>query len=80
LLTVLMVVEFIAGVSIGFRNRQRRTRAVEPAAVKREPALVPASPAPVSPASANLAPAEPAFDRPHQDVKPAEPAFPPSQH
>lgn len=80
LLTVLMVVEFIAGVSIGFRNRQRRTRAVEPAAVEREPAPVPASPAPVSPAPANLAPAEPAFDRPHQDVKPAEPVFPSSQH
>ena len=75
LLTVLMVVEFLAGVSIGFRNRQRRAPAVVPAAVEREPAPVPASPAPVNPA-----PAEPSFDRPHQDMKPAEPVFSPSQH
>lgn len=75
LLTVLMVVEFLAGVSIGFRNRQRRAPAAAPAGAGREPAPVPASPAP-----ANLAPAEPSFDRPHQDVKPAEPVFPPSQH
>ena len=74
LLTVLMVVEFIAEVSIGFRNRKRRVPAVV------EPAPVPASPAPVSPAPANLAPTEPSFDRPHQDLKPAEPVFPPSQH
>lgn len=73
LLTVLMVVEFIAGVSIGFRNRKRRAPAVVPAAVEREPA-------PASPAPANLAPAEPSFDRPHQDVKLAEPVFSPSQH
>ncbi|MFY0022488.1 hypothetical protein ABTQ05_21405, partial [Acinetobacter baumannii] len=33
LLTVLMVVEFLAGVSIGFRNRQRRVPAAAPAAV-----------------------------------------------
>lgn len=75
LLTVLMVVEFLAGVSIGFRNRQRRAPAIVPAAVEREPAPVPASPAPVNPA-----PAEPSFDRSHQDMKPAEPVFSPSQH
>ncbi|MGL4263939.1 MAG: hypothetical protein ACRCTX_20165 [Afipia sp.] len=75
LLTVLMVVEFLAGVSIGFRNRQRRVPAAAPAAVEREPAS-----APVAPAPANLAPAEPSFDPPHQDVKPPESVFPPSQH
>ena len=82
LLTVLMVVEFIAGVSIGFRNRQRRAPAAAPAAVEREPmpVPVPASPAPAAPAPANLAPAEPSFDPPHQDVKPPESVFPPSQH
>lgn len=73
LLTVLMVVEFFAGISIGFRNRQRRVPAAVPAAAEREPAPVPASPAP-----ANLAPAEPAFDPPHRDVKSVEPAFSPS--
>jgi len=71
LLTVLMVVEFLAGVSIGFRNRHRRVPAVVPAAVEPEPA-----PAPVP---AHPAPAEPSFDRTHQDAKPAEPVFPSPQ-
>ncbi len=70
LLTVLMIVEFLAGVSIGFRNRHRHVPAAVPASVPREPA-----PAPV-PVPANLAPAEPSFDRPHQDVKPVEPVPP----
>jgi hypothetical protein len=67
LLTVLMIVEFLAGVSIGFRNRHRRAPAVVSAGVEREPAPapVPASPAPV----------EPSFDRQHRDVKSAEPVF-----
>lgn len=70
LLTVLMIVEFLAGVSIGFRNRHRQAAAAAvPASVPHEPVPVPASPAP----------AEPSFDRSHQDVKPVEPAPPPSQ-
>ncbi|MES2601563.1 MAG: hypothetical protein V4602_12205 [Pseudomonadota bacterium] len=73
LLTVLMIVEFLAGVSIGFRNRHRRVPAVVPAVVEREPAPAPA------PVPASHAPAEPSFDRIHQDVKPAEPVFPSPQ-
>ena len=69
LLTVLMIVEFLTGVSIGFRNRHRHVPAAAPASVPREPAPVPAAPAP----------AEPAFDRPHQDVKPVEPVLPSPQ-
>ncbi|HEX7883297.1 MAG TPA: hypothetical protein VF499_11230 [Afipia sp.] len=69
LLTVLMIVEFLAGVSIGFRNRHRHVPVAVPAAVPREPA----------PGSANPAPAEPSFDRPHPDVKPIEPVLPSPQ-
>lgn len=69
LLAVLMIVEFLAGVSIGFRNRHRRMPAAVPASVPHEPAPVPANPTP----------AEPSFDRPHQDVKPVEPAAPTPQ-
>lgn len=76
LLTVLMVVEFLAGVSIGFRNRHRRA----PAPVEAQPvapvAPAPVNPAPVNTASVNSVPAEPTFDRVQQDVKPAEPVFP----
>lgn len=76
LLTVLMVVEFLAGVSIGFRNRYRRA----PAPVEAQP-VAPVAPAPVNPTPVNTAsvssvPAEPTFDRVQQDVKPAEPVFP----
>lgn len=75
LLTVLMIVEFLAGVSIGFRNRHRRAPVAVPAGIEREPATVPINPAP---------PAEPSFDRTHQDVthadvKPVEPVFPSPQ-
>jgi hypothetical protein len=76
LLTVLMVVEFLAGVSIGFRNRHRRA----PAPVEAQP-VAPVAPAPVNPTPVNTpsvssVPAEPTFDRVQQDVKPAEPVFP----
>lgn len=71
LLTVLMIVEFLAGVSIGFRNRHRRVPVAAPAGIEREPASIPVSPVPVSPA-----PAEPTFGRTHQDLKPVEPVFP----
>ncbi len=70
LLAVLMIVEFLAGVSIGFRNRPRRVPVAVPAGIEREPATAPASPAP---------PAEPSFDRTHQDVPPVEPVFPSPQ-
>ncbi|MDO8979200.1 MAG: hypothetical protein Q7V17_08210 [Afipia sp.] len=70
LLTVLMTVEFLAGVSIGFRNRHRRVPVDAPAGVPREPAPAPV-PVPASPAQA-----EPSFDQPHQDVKPVEPLPP----
>lgn len=77
LLTVLMVVEFLAGVSIGFRNRHRRVPA--PVSADIQPAPVPAQPAPVAPAPVSAATSEPTFDRVHQDVKPVEPVFPSSQ-
>jgi len=79
LLTVLMIVEFLAGVSIGFRNRHRRVPVVAPAGIEREPASVPASPAPASSAPLSPAPIEPSFDRTHQEVKPVEPVFPSPQ-
>ncbi|EKS33699.1 hypothetical protein [Afipia clevelandensis] len=78
LLAVLMVVEFLAGVSIGFRNRHRRV----PVAVAADvPAPTPAamSPAPVTTAPVNPVPAEPTFDHMPQDAKPVEPVFPPPQ-
>jgi hypothetical protein len=74
LLTVLMVVEFFAGISIGFRNRHRREPAVVSNSVGPEPVPVPANPVPASPV-----PAEPSFDRPHQDVTPVEPVPPSPQ-
>ncbi|CAN5488804.1 hypothetical protein BH10PSE11_BH10PSE11_32690 [soil metagenome] len=80
LLTVLMIVEFLAGVSIGFRNRNRRVPVAAPAGIEREPAFVPVSPAPASSAPLSPVPTEPSFDRTHQDVTPAEPVFPSPQH
>ena len=84
LLAVMMVVEFLAGVSIGFRNRHRR--APSPAAADVQPAPVPAAvhPAPATTAPVDSAPvspahAEPTFDRVQQDVKPIEPVFPSTQ-
>lgn len=79
LLTVLMVVEFFAGVSIGFRNRHRRAPAVVPADVQPVQAPVPATPAPGTAAPVSPAPAqaEPALDRVQQDVRPVEPVFSP---
>ncbi|MGD9837873.1 MAG: hypothetical protein AB7F72_14945 [Afipia sp.] len=75
LLAVLMAVEFLAGVSIGFRNRHRRAQAdAEPV-----PAPAPAAPAPGTTAPVNPALAEPVFDHMPQDVKPVEPVFPPPQ-
>lgn len=69
LLTMLMAVEFLAGVSIGFRNRHRRAAAPAPIAapveVPRDAASIPA----------NHAPPEPSFDRVPQDPKPAERVF-----
>ncbi|MGL5166238.1 MAG: hypothetical protein ACRC9K_10170 [Afipia sp.] len=65
LLTVLMAVEFLAGVSIGFRNRHRRAPAPAPVA----------APADVAPIPASRAPSEPSFDRTPQDPKPVEPVF-----
>ncbi len=84
LLTVLMIVEFLAGVSIGFRNRHRRVPAAVRAGIEREPASVPANPAPANPAPVSHAPVshaptEPSFDRTHQNVTPAEPVFPSPQ-
>lgn len=79
LLTVLMAVEFFAGVSIGFRNRHRRAAVAMPAAVEpvivapaAEPVVVaPANPArDAAPISTRLAPSEPSFD-----PKPVEPVF-----
>ena len=77
LLAVLMVVEFLAGVSIGFRNRHRRAPAQADAELV--PASAPAGPAPVTTAPVNPAPAEPVFDHMPQDAKPVEPVFPPPQ-
>ena len=74
LLAVLMVVEFLAGVSIGFRNRHRRVPASVPADVQPVQPAAPVAPVPVSPV-----PSEPRFDRVPQDVKPVEPAFPSPQ-
>ena len=75
LLAVLMAVEFLAGVSIGFRNRHRRAPAPVPADIQPAPAAA----APTTPASVNTAPAEPTFDHVQQDVKPVEPVFPSQQ-
>jgi len=78
LLAVLMTVEFIAGVSIGFRNRHRRVSAPVPADVQPAPAPVaaPAGSAPVGTAPVHpVVPAEPVFDRVQHDVKPVEPTF-----
>jgi hypothetical protein len=75
LLTVLMAVEFLAGVSIGFRNRHRRAVAV-PASVApaAEPAVAPTDVTrDAARASTRLAPSEPSFDR--ADPKPVEPVF-----
>lgn len=74
LLAVLMVVEFLAGVSIGFRNRHRRVPASVPADVQPVQPAAPVAPVPVSPV-----PSEPRFDQVQQDVKPVEPAFPSPQ-
>lgn len=74
LLAVLMVVEFLAGVSIGFRNRHRPVPASVPADVQPVQPATPVAPVPVSPV-----PSEPRFDRVPQDVKPVEPAFPSPQ-
>jgi hypothetical protein len=74
LLAVLMVVEFLAGVSIGFRNRHRPVPASVPADVQPVQPAAPVAPVPVSPV-----PSEPSFDRVPQDVKPVEPAFPSPQ-
>lgn len=74
LLAVLMVVEFLAGVSIGFRNRHRPVPASVPADVQPVQPAAPVAPVPVSPV-----PSEPRFDRVPQDVKPVEPAFPSPQ-
>lgn len=69
LLTVLMAVEFLAGVSIGFRNRNRRAQAPAPVAV---PADVVHD---VAPVPAGRAVSEPSFDRLPLDPKPVEPVF-----
>lgn len=93
LLTVLMVVEFLAGVSIGFRNRHRRVPAPAPVSVPADVQPVqpatPVAPAPIAPAPVSTAPVhtapvsstpvEPTFDRVQQDVKPIEPVFPSPQ-
>lgn len=71
LLTVLMIVEFLAGMSIGFRNRQRRVPVVAAPAVEPKPApVVPATPAPV----------EPSFAPKQQEPIPAEPVSPLPDH
>lgn len=66
LLTVMAGVEFLAGASLGIRNRRRRATAVA------EPAPVPA---PVS----VPAPAAPTVDRTEPSVMPAAPVTPPSE-
>jgi hypothetical protein len=76
LLAVLMAVEFLAGVSIGFRNRNRRVPVSVPADVQPAPVSSQTGSAPVSTAPVNpVVPAEPTFDRVQQDVKPVEPSF-----
>jgi len=71
LLTVLMAVEFLAGVSMSVRNRHRHAPAAAPATppvnVTRDAAPVPAS----------RVPSEPSFDPPPQASKPVEPVFAP---
>jgi hypothetical protein len=70
LLTVLMAVEFFAGVSISFRNRHRHAPAPAPVAAPAVDAVHDAAPIP-----AGRAPSEPSFDRGLQDPKPVEPVF-----
>jgi hypothetical protein len=74
LLTVLMAVEFLAGVSLSFRNRHRPVSAVAPVAplgeISRDIAPVPAS----------RAPSEPSFDPVPQAAKPVEPGFAPPEY
>ncbi len=77
LLAVLMAVEFLAGVSIGFRNRHRRAPAQADA--EHVPVPAPVGPAPVTTAPVSPAPAEPVFDHMPQDAKPVEPVFSPPQ-
>ena len=75
LLTVLMAVEFLAGISLSLRNRHRPAPAVAPVAppvdVTRDAAPVPAS----------RVPSEPSFDPvPQAPTKPVEPVFAPTEH
>ncbi len=69
LLTVLMAVEFLAGVSMSVRNRHRHAPAMAPAAtpvdVARDAAPIPAG----------RVPSEPSFDPVPQDLRPVEPVF-----
>lgn len=78
LLTVLMAVEFLAGVSIGFRNRHRRVQPAAPAGAAHETAPVGTAPVvraepEAVPASTRLAPSEPSSDRVYPAQ--AEPVF-----
>jgi outer membrane biosynthesis protein TonB len=72
LLTVMAGVEFLAGASLGIRNRRRRAAAVA------EPAPVPA-PTPTPTPVPVPAPAAPTVDRTEPSVMPAVPVTPPSE-
>ncbi|CAN5205683.1 hypothetical protein BH10PSE10_BH10PSE10_23450 [soil metagenome] len=72
LLTVLMAVEFLAGVSLSLRNRHRRAPAAAPVAT---PAEVTQD---VAPVSSGRVVSEPSFDPAPQVTELAEPAFMPS--
>lgn len=74
LLTVLMAVEFLAGVSLSLRNRHRSAAAVAPAA----PAVDALRD--VAPDPARRVPSEPSFEPTPQASKPVEPAFAPPEH
>ncbi len=72
LLTVLMAVEFLAGVSLSVRNRHRRAPAAAPVA---SPVEVTQD---VVPIPSGRVVSEPSFDLPPQAPKTAEPVFAPS--
>lgn len=74
LLTVLMGVEFLAGVSIGFRGRRRAVAAPVPVDV--EPSRSPDVPAvePVSPPSRSAKPVEPSFTPAPPAAEPVAPS------
>lgn len=73
LLTVLTGVEFLAGVSIGFRNRRRHAPAAVPVDV------APAAPAPTVPTPSHERPSESFSDLKSPELRQVEPVFAPSE-